>query len=60
MPNWADHLKPGNKLNAGRQVDIASEYSLKKKLKTRIVDLKLKLLWLKNVISYCFYKDFNI
>lgn len=30
MPNWAEHLKPGNKLNAGRQVDIASDYSLKK------------------------------
>lgn len=58
MPNWAEHLKPGNKLNAGRQVDIASDYSLKKNLKTRIVDLKLKLLWLKNAISYCFYKDF--
>lgn len=30
MPNWAEHLKPSNKLNAGREVDIASEYSLKK------------------------------
>jgi hypothetical protein len=27
MPNWAEHLKPGSKLNAGRQVDIASDYS---------------------------------
>jgi hypothetical protein len=58
MPNWAEHLKPGNKLNADRQVDIASDYSLHFFFKTMIVDLKLKLLWLKNAIYYCFNKDF--